>query len=332
MGDQTGDNEMNDSPSSATALMRLRMRLESIHYLARDTLQYAFVLDDGAPLPAAEPGAHIGLHLPNGLLRQYSLLQSGVDLRQYRIGVKRDPNSRGGSRFIHEQLRPGVEIDVDAPRNNFPLIEDAAHTVLIGGGIGITPILCMAARLRELGRPMTLIYSCRERVDAALLDELRRACPDLQLHVNAEVGRRIEFEAVVGAAPADSHFYCCGPGAMLAAFEAATAHLPPQRVHVEYFSARQEAALDGGYSVELRRSKQTLHVPAGKTILHVLRDAGIEIAHSCEEGVCGACETRVLEGRPDHRDAILSEPERAANNTMMICCSGCKGERLVLDL
>lgn len=320
---------MNDQPTSANGLLRLR--LESIQYLARDTMQYAFAAAAGTTLPPSEPGAHIGLHLPNGLVRQYSLLEGGEGQRRYLVGVKRDPKSRGGSSFMHEQLRPGVEIDVEPPRNNFPLREEASHSVLIGGGIGITPILCMARRLHALGRPLTLVYSCRDRADVAFFEELQ-GYPDLHLHVDTDAGGVLDVAAVIAAGPADAHFYCCGPAPMLAAFEAATAHLPPEQVHVEYFTAKQEAALDGGYTVELSRSGKSLQVPGGKTILQVLREAGIEVAHSCEEGVCGACETRVLAGIPDHRDAILSDPEKAANNTMMICCSGCKGERLVLDL
>lgn len=320
---------MNDQPPSTGALLKLR--LESIQYLARDTLLYAFAAPAGTTLPPSEPGAHIGLHLPNGLVRQYSLLEGGREQRRYQVGVKRDPKSRGGSSFMHDQLRPGVVIDVEPPRNNFPLDEAAAHSVLICGGIGITPILCMARRLKALGRSMTLVYSCRDRVDVAFLEELR-SYENLHLHIDAEAGGVLDIAALVASQPADAHFYCCGPGPMLAAFEAATAQLPPAQVHVEYFTAKQEAALDGGYTVELSRSGKSLQVPGGKTILQVLKEAGVEVAHSCEEGVCGACETRVLSGVPDHRDAILSDPEKAANNTMMICCSGCKGERLVLDL
>jgi tetrachlorobenzoquinone reductase len=320
---------MNEQSAHADNLMTLR--LASIQYLARDTLAYAFERPDGAPLPSAAPGAHIGLHLPNGLVRQYSLLDGSANPRAYQVGVKRDVNSRGGSRYMHDKLRPGDLIQVEAPRNNFPLDENAAHTVLIGGGIGITPILCMARRLKALGRSMTLYYSCRERVDAAFVDELA-SFADMHLHIDAEAGHVLDLAGVVTTHSVDTHFYCCGPGPMLAAFEAATASRPRDHVHVEYFTAKQEAALDGGYTVELRRSGRQLVVPGGKTILNVLRDAGVDVAYSCEEGVCGACETRVLDGIPDHRDAILSDPEKAANNTMIICCSGCKGDRLVLDL
>lgn len=232
---------------------------------------------------------------------------------------------------MHDTLRPGDLVKVEAPRNNFPLEENAAHTVLVGGGIGITPILCMARRLKALGRSMSLYYSCRERIDAAFVDELR-SFSDMTLHIDAEAGGVLDIGAIVRQQRNDAHFYCCGPAPMLAAFEAATATLPRAQVHVEYFTAKQEAALDGGYTVELRRSGRTFAVPGGKTILNVLREAGIDVAYSCEEGVCGACETRVLAGVPDHRDAILSDPEKAANDTMIICCSGCKGDRLVLDL
>ncbi|MGF6804801.1 ferredoxin-NADP reductase [Paraburkholderia youngii] len=311
----------------------MTLRLTAINYLARNTLAFTFEDPEGNLLPGAEPGAHVGVVLPNGLTRQYSLLEYSNSLtqRSYVVGVKLDPQSRGGSRYMHETMRVGDLIQIEAPRNNFPLNEDAAHTVLVAGGIGITPILCMARRLKELGQSPRIYYSCRERVDVAFAEELK-SFEGALVHVDAEAGTFLNIADVVKNEPSTTHFYCCGPGPMLEAFEAACASLPQEQVHVEYFSAKQEAALDGNFVIELRKSGKTLTVPQGKTILNVVRDAGIPISYSCEEGVCGACEVRVLEGQPDHRDAILSEPEKAANNTMIICCSGCKGDRLVLDL
>lgn len=309
------------------------LRVTAIHYLARHTLAFTFEHPDGELLPGAKPGAHVGVILPNGLTRQYSLLQhsNGATQRSYVVGVKLDPQSRGGSRYLHDTVRVGDLLEVEPPRNNFPLDETAKHTVLVAGGIGITPILCMARRLKELGQQPRIYYSCRERADVAFAEELQ-TFEHAVVHVDAEAGTFVDIAQIVAREGRDAHFYCCGPAPMLDAFEKACASLPPEQVHVEYFSAKQDAALNGGFVVELRRSGKTLTVPEGKSILNVVREAGVSVSYSCEEGVCGACETRVLEGQPDHRDAILSDPEKAANDTMIICCSGCKGDRLVLDL
>lgn len=299
---------------------------------ARDTNLYTFERPDRAPLPGAQPGAHIGLILPNGVERQYSLVNYGADLSEYVVGVKLDPKSRGGSIFMHNQLRVGTTLPILAPRNNFPLAEDAAHTVLMAGGIGITPIYCMIQRLIELRRPWELFYSCRSRADAAFRRELERH-PEAHFHFDDEhEGRVLAIPTIIPTLPKNAHLYCCGPGPMLAAFEAATAGWPPAQIHVEYFTPKFAASQEGGYIVELARSKKELIVPTGKSILQIVREAGIDVPFSCEEGICGACETRVISGTPDHRDSILTESERKQSTTMMICCSGSKSPRLVLDL
>jgi ferredoxin-NADP reductase len=301
----------------------LNLRLDSIRYCAADACLFEFVEPAGAPLPPYQPGAHVDLHLPGGLMRQYSLVRPYREGEGYLVGIKLDPGGRGGSRHMLEQARVGELFEVGEPRNNFPLAEDAAHTVLIAGGIGVTPIWCMAQRLRELGAPFELHYAVRARADAALAEPT---------HLDAEVGAVLDVAAIVAAAPPDAHLYCCGPAPMLAAFEAAAAGRPAERVHVEYFNAPPPEPLEGGFVVVLARSGRELAIPAGATILDAVRAAGIEAPSSCEQGVCGSCETRVLEGLPEHRDHILSPAERAANKTMMICCSGSLGSRLVLDL
>lgn len=318
---------MSDSVTSA----RLALRLVAIRYAARDTHLYEFARPDGGVLPDTEPGAHIGLHLPNGLMRQYSLTSAGPAPRSYMVGIKRDPQSRGGSRWIHDNLKVGTLLEVDPPRNNFALVEDAAETVLVAGGIGITPIMAMVERLRALGRKYRLYYSCRSRDDAAFRTELE-AGGATTFHFDADTGKVLDMAAVVASVPAGAHLYCCGPAPMLAAFETATAGRPAAQIHVEYFTPRHEAATGGGFVVELARSGREFTIGEGQTILGVLRDGGVDVAYSCEEGICGACETRVVSGTPDHRDSILSEAERAASKTMMICCSGAKTARLVLDL
>jgi ferredoxin len=191
----------------------------------------------------------------------------------------------------------------------------------------------MVRRLLELGRSFELYYSARSRADAAFLKELE-PLSQTKLHFDVEKGGVMPIPAIIPTLPRNAQLYCCGPSPMLAAFEdaAAKAGFKPEQIHVEYFTPKFAAADEGGFTVELTRSKKELVVPKGKTILQVVRDAGVDVPFSCEEGICGACETRVISGTPDHRDSILTESERKANATMMICCSGSKSPRLVLDL
>ncbi len=309
------------------------VRVVSVRNAARDTRLYEFARVDGADLPDADAGAHIGVHMANGMMRQYSLVHAAKSPKTYVVGVKRDANSRGGSVWVHYQLREGTQTQIDAPRNNFPLVEDSPNSVLFAGGIGITPIWCMVERLQALGRPWKLYFSCRTRADAAFLPELMAlGVAHTHFHFDDEVGGLLDIAAAVAQVPKDAHLYCCGPGPMLAAFEKAAAELPRERVHVEYFTAREDAATAGGFIVDCAKSGQSLFVPPGRKILHVLRDAGIQVSSSCEEGICGACEVDVLSGVPDHRDAILTAAEREENKTMFVCCSGAKTDKLVLDL
>lgn len=319
------------APAAPAADTTIPMRLEAIRYGAAGINLYEFVPVDGRELPAFTAGAHIDLHLPGGLVRQYSLCNPQGERHRWVVGVKRDAKSRGGSSHMHEQLRVGTVLPVAGPRNNFELHEEAAASVLVAGGIGVTPIACMAQRLRELGRPFELHYAVRRREEAAFLREL--AGDGLRLHVDDESGGApLDVAAIVRAAPADAHLSCCGPAPMLDAFEAAAQGRPAGFVHVERFAAKEAAAAEGGYTVKLARSGRCVSVPPGQTILEALRGAGLSVPASCEQGICGTCETRVLEGTPDHRDSLLSEEERAANKVMMICCSGSKQDLLVLDL
>jgi ferredoxin-NADP reductase len=312
---------------------KIRVRLQSISFATPDIQVYEFVRPDGAPLPAVTAGAHIDVHLPNGITRSYSLLHAGDAPDSYVVGVKRDPNSRGGSKFMHEQLRVGTILDLSAPRNHFPLAEAAAHSVLFAGGIGITPILCMAERLESIGASWEMWYAVRSRADLAFLPQLARFGLRVRLHVDSETGSVLDMAGIVAGAPADAHFYCCGPGPMLAAYEAAAAGRAPDTVHLERFGASQPLATGGnGFVVELARSGIELHVPTTSTLLKVLTENGIAIDSSCEAGICGCCEIRVLEGIVDHRDEVLTPSQRAANKSMMVCCSRAKSERLVLDL
>jgi ferredoxin-NADP reductase len=309
----------------------IEVRVADIRPAARDTNIYEFRRVDGKPLPSAAPGAHIDIKLPNGLVRQYSLLTSTADPESYTIAVKRDPSGRGGSSYMHGELKVGQTLRIKGPRNNFPLV-DAEHVILIAGGIGITPIFCMVQELVTQQRSWKLHYSSRSRADMAFLDALAKHEP-VYLHFDDEAdGKFLDIAKIVAEAPKNSHLYCCGPMPMLKAFEAATADWPRAQIHVEYFAPKQEPAKAGGFVVELAKSKQEFVIAPGKTILEVLLDAGIYVDHSCELGICGLCETPLLSGIPEHRDAFLSEDQKAANNTVMICCAGSKSDRLVLDL
>ncbi len=310
----------------------IRVRVSGVREAARNIRIYEFFPLDGAALPAADAGSHIDLHLPNGLVRQYSLLIAGPTTDRYSVGIKRDEHSRGGSRYIHENFKVGDMLAISLPRNNFPLAEDAGSSILIAGGIGITPIWSMLQRLRSLGRPWSLHYSSRSRDDAAFAAELS-PFETAHLHFDDEAdGRLLDIQRIIADAPPDAHLYCCGPKPMLEAFEGAAAGRPKERIHVEYFSAKGDVASAGGFTVELAQSGKVIEVPPGSTILEALNAAGIDAMFSCQEGVCGACITTVISGIPDHRDTVLTDRERANNDRITICCSGSKSPRLVLDL
>ena len=308
------------------------MRLTAIRYAAEQVHLYEFRPVSGAPVPRFTAGAHVDLHLPNGLVRQYSIANGEEERDRYLLGVKREAAGRGGSRFIHDELRVGEVLAIGGPRNNFPLVEAASHSLLVAGGIGITPIVSMVARLRSLARSWELHYAVRRRSEAAFFDELRSGGGRVHLHVDEEQGAVLDVARVVGAAPDEAHLYCCGPAPMLDAFTAAAAPRPAQHVHLEHFSAAPPPAVESGFIVELVRSKLQVSVAPGQTILEALRARGLEVEASCEQGICGSCETRVLAGEPDHRDLLLSAEEKAANEVMMICCSGSRSAVLVLDL
>jgi len=310
----------------------IKVRLTAIHYGARDIYLYVFSPLDGGVLPGAEAGAHISILLPSGIERQYSLIHAGEKMATYTIGVKLDAQSRGGSSYIHENFKVGMIMEITPPINHFELKKDAAHTVLIAGGIGITPIYCMMEQLEDLNTTWELHYSCRSREDALFLSLFKH---NKNVHLYFDDERKGDFlplQEIVNSAPAEAHFYCCGPAPMLNAFEKTVVNYPKPQVHVEYFSSKEDAALTGGYVVELAVSGIKVDVQPGISILHTLLEHGVEVPFSCEQGACGMCEVDVVEGEPDHRDSVLTEKERTSNESMMICCSGCKGDRLVLDL
>lgn len=308
----------------------MKVRVKGRKAETRDITSYDLCRDDGSPLPLFEAGAHIELTLPNGLRRQYSLVPSGTEA-VYRIAVQRDRASRGGSAWIHENLVPGREIGISEPRNHFRLDERASRSILIAGGIGVTPMLGMCDRLDELGASWRLYYAARSRSAAAFLPELERKAI---FHFDDEHhGTPMDLSAIVASAADSDDLYCCGPAPMLDAFMGAVAERGLKRVHVERFAGvGAKAAVGAGFDVKLARSGKRLYVPPGKTILSVLQENGVEIEYSCQDGVCGACMTNVVEGIPDHRDMVLTSEEQASNAKIMVCCSRSRSYVLTLDL
>jgi ferredoxin-NADP reductase len=305
------------------------VRLRAIIQESDDVNLLQFRSLTGQPLPPFEPGAHIDLHLPNGLIRSYSLIEPWSDHGNYVIAVKNEPTGRGGSRLIHDVLRVGQDIAISQPRNNFPLAEDADLSVFIAGGIGITPLVCMAQRLEQLGQRWEMHYAVREPASAIFASRLGAFEAKVRCYTRVAP---LDIATLVATLPKHARIYCCGPLRMLAAFEAATASRPPALMHVEYFSAKDAPATTGGFEVMLSRSNQRIAIAPGQTILDTLIAAGLDVPFSCMEGICGSCEVGVLEGIPDHRDMILSKEEKVANNKMILCCSGSKSATLVLDL
>lgn len=310
----------------------LELRLTKIEYGSQDTSFFTFEDPAGRTLPDADPGAHVSLHLPSGASRQYSLVHAGRGLKSYVLGIKREAAGRGGSAYVHDKLRVGDLIPVSAPLNNFPLADQATSTVLVSGGIGVTPIICMAGHLAAHGRPVQIHCAFRSAAEGIMVDHL--AALGANIHFDDVAGAVLDIGDIVRHAPRDAHLYCCGPAPMIEAFVqiARADDRDEDTIHVEYFAAAQEAASEGGFEVVLQRSGRTVEVQPGESVLEAVRRVGAIVEARCQEGVCGACETTVLEGLPDHCDSILSPKERKANTSMMICCSGSLSKRLVLDL
>jgi ferredoxin-NADP reductase len=290
--------------------------------------------------PPFEAGSHINLNLPNGLSRSYSLCNPDSDRQRYVVGVARDRSSRGGSVYVHQQLRVGTTVAIDPPRNNFRLHDDAPRSVLVAGGIGVTPMVCMLQHLATRGKPVEFIYSARSRNDAAFIESIealaREHAIPLTLHFDSERGGPPDLTALLAGKGAESHYYCCGPTPMLDAFEKACEQLGYANTHIERFSAVpvKSDVVSTGFDVVCAKSNKTVHVPVGKSVLDALIDAGLKPDYSCTEGICGTCETRVLEfdGELEHRDSVLTKAEQQAGKSMMICVSRCSGSRLVLDI
>ncbi|MGR6921899.1 PDR/VanB family oxidoreductase [[Actinomadura] parvosata] len=283
---------------------------------------------DGAELPSWTPGAHLDLVLAGDLVRQYSLCGDPAERTTWRIAVLREPDGRGGSAFVHDELHPGATILVRGPRNHFPL-HPAPRYLFIAGGIGITPILPMVAAAEAAGAGWRLAYGGRSRASMAFVRDLR---DDDRVTVWPQDERGLlDLDALLADAAPGTLVYCCGPAPLLAAVEE---RCPPDVLHLERFSPKDAGPplVSGPFEVELAGSGRTLTVPPGRSILDVVEEAGVPVLSSCREGTCGTCETGVLAGAVDHRDSLLSAEERAAGDVMFICVSRAAGPKLVLDL
>ncbi|PWU29683.1 oxidoreductase [Pseudomonas sp. RW407] len=313
---------------------RLTLQVTDIASAARDVRVVELRDPAGGELPAYTAGAHIELHLPGGLVRQYSLCGDARERESYRVGVGLAPASRGGSRYIHQSLHVGDLVRVTPPRNHFPLFEDAGEFVFFAGGIGITPILSMIRWCEANRRPWRLFYLVRSRERAAFLDQLAAYGERVTLHADEEAGGLFDIEGTVARLPGRAHLYTCGPTPLMLAVEAAARGFPAEQVHFEWFTPRQveKAGADTAFTVKLARSGRCLEVPADQSLLQVLEANGVQVESSCREGTCASCETRVLAGIPDHRDSVLSEAERRCNGSMMVCVSRALSGTLELDL
>ncbi|MBD0859830.1 oxidoreductase [Gordonia sp. zg691] len=315
-----------------TTADRLALEAVTVTAVADGVLEVTFAHPDNRDLPAWQPGAHIELRLPSGLSRQYSLCGDPDDRTRYTIAVLREDTGRGGSREVHEIAKAGASFDVRVPKNDFPLV-DAASYLFIGGGIGITPLIPMISEARRRGAQWLLVYGGRTETSMAYRDLLASHGDKVDLWIEAERGYP-DLARILAAAPAGTQVYTCGPGAMIDAVAAEFPRHPHLGgLHFERFAASGPIDTSGdSFEVELRRTGVTFTVPEGQPILEEVQNILPDHPFSCEEGYCGECETRVLEGEPDHRDDYLTEEEQENGDMMMICVSRCKGKRLVLDL
>lgn len=288
-----------------------------------------------ATLPKVEAGAHIDVHLPNGMVRQYSLCQNPNDEGKFRLGILRDPESRGGSVSAFDEIKDGMQIQVSEPKNLFPLLK-AKHSVLIGGGIGITPLITMAYQLASEGTSFELHYCGASPENCAFVDEIKNGelAEYTTFHFKSEgASHRAFFESAIKDIDLESHIYTCGPvGFMDWVINLATTHdFPEQQIHKEYFQVETDTSGDS-FEVVAERSGKIIMVETGETILQALAKEGIDIEMSCEQGVCGTCMCDVIEGEPDHRDVYFTDEEKASNEQILVCCSRSKTPRLVLDI
>lgn len=322
-----------DTPETPADLSVLDVVVSRRDTLATDIAGLELQSADGAPLPAWDAGAHVDLYIRSGLVRQYSLTGDPAS-GAYRLGILLDPKSRGGSTAVHSQIQQGHRLRIGRPRNNFHLVDSAAHSILFAGGIGITPMLAMAHTLEAQGASWEMHYCARTSDRMAFLDELSAFGDRVKLHVDAgPAEQHLDIEAVVKDPNPSRHLYVCGPNGFMDFVTSAAENLgwTPECVHLERFGA--EVNTDGApFTVVAAKSGKTFEVAPGQTIAEQLATHGIDVLVSCQSGVCGTCLTPVLDGMPDHRDLVQTDAEKASNSQITVCCSRSKTRKLVLDV
>ncbi|SNQ45284.1 Phenoxybenzoate dioxygenase subunit beta [Frankia canadensis] len=311
----------------------LTLEIAEVRAVATDVIALTLVDPSGHELPAWSPGAHIDVEI-GSFVRQYSLCGDPADLSRWRIAVLREPNGRGGSQLVHDTARAGLPVAVRGPRNHFEL-RPADEYVFVAGGIGITPLLPMVAAAHSAGKPWRLVYGGRAAERMSFVDELARYGEQVRLQPEDVFGQ-LDLERIVAESPAGTSIYACGPTGLLNRLEEVCAARADIALHVERFSANPDALADPTrrrpFQLIARTSGVTIQVPADKTIVEALEDAGVEVLTSCEEGICGTCETRIVAGVAEHHDSVLEDDERAGNQVMMICVSRAATESLTLEI
>ena len=323
-------------------MAELELKVTQVKDLTPTIKMFELVAADGGQLPAFQAGAHIDISTPNGV-RSYSLANDPKERHRYVTAILKEHGGRGGSRWMHENLKVGDVIKSTEPIQNFPLVESAPKSLLLGGGIGITPLLAMSHRLKDIGGDFHLYYCTRAAADTAFYDEVKALLGDRVTfyHDGGDPSKGINLKQVFASRPHAAHLYVCGPAGLLRAVRDATSHWPESSVHFELFAsslsdeerAVNAAKVNAPFEIQLAQSGETFTVPADRTILDVLLDNGYGLPYACEDGWCGACTIGLVSGKADHRDEFLSDADKKANNKIQVCVSrALPGEKLVLDM
>lgn len=322
--------------STTTDSLTVRVTAKTVE--AVDICSFELVESQGHSMPAFSAGSHVDVQLNDGLTRQYSLCNDPSENHRYLIAVLRDENSRGGSKAMHDKVNVGDTITISTPKNHFMLEHGAKRSLLLAGGIGVTPILCMAERLAVMGADFEMHYCTRSRDRMAFHARISASTYASRVRFHFDDGapqQKLDLAGLLARPEAGTHLYVCGPkGFMDAVLSNARARgWPEDQLHYEFFSAEVvKSANDQSFQVKLASSGKVVIVPKDKTVVQALAEAGVEVQTSCEQGVCGTCLTRVLEGEPDHKDLYLTPDEQAKNDQFTPCCSRSKSAILVLDL
>jgi vanillate O-demethylase ferredoxin subunit len=321
---------------STAPTLQVRVARKAVE--AQDIVTLELVATNGQALPAFSAGSHVDVQLPNGITRQYSLCNDPQETHRYQIGVLRDAASRGGSAAVHDLLKEGDVLTISAPRNHFGLAHEAQKHLLLAGGIGVTPILCMAERLANTGADFAMHYATRAPERTAFRQRIAASAfaSRVQFHYdNGDAAQKLDLQKLLSQPQAGTHLYVCGPKGFMDAVlgTARAAGWPEAQIHYEFFGAEvAKSDSDASFEIKLASSGRIVMVPKDQTAVQALAAAGVDIMISCEQGVCGTCLTRVLEGVPDHKDSYLTPEEQAANDQFTPCCSRSKTPVLVLDL